>query len=237
MADMLQEADRGATRAETVLARLQTAIVQGDLAPGAKLNEPELAKRFGTSRGPLREAIRGLEARRLVQLVPNVGARVVSLDTPQLLDLYETREALEGMAARLAAERMSRQAMQELRSLLDAHSRQIARDGEGYYQEEGDYDFHYRVVHGSGNSVLADVLLEDLYQLMRMYRFKFSVGHGRPEQALKEHYRLLEAIEQRDGELAELLMRRHIGAARHALAQEHATSPGNRSEQTTGAQK
>ena len=204
-----------------MLKQLQTAIVQGDLAPGAKLNEPELAKRFGTSRAPLREALRGLQARRLVEVVPNAGARVVSLGVEQLGALYETREALEGMAARLAAERMSREQITELEQLLDAHAASIADDdGAGYYQEEGDYDFHFRLVHGSGNSVLADVLLDDLYQLMRMYRYKFSTGAGRPAQALDEHYRILEAIRNRDGELAEILMRRHIGAARKRLRED-----------------
>ncbi len=215
---------RSETRADTVLKQLQTAIVQGDIAPGAKLNEPELARRFGTSRGPLREAIRGLQARRLVHVTPNAGARVVSLGVEQLGALYETREALEGMAARLAAERMPKADIQALERLLDEHAASIGTDdGAGYYQEEGDYDFHYRIVHGSGNAVLADVLLDDLYQLMRMYRFKFSIGAGRPAQALDEHYRILEAIDGGDGELAELLMRRHIGAARKRLQQDETT--------------
>ena len=203
-----------------MLRQLQTAIVQGDLAPGAKLNEPELARRFGTSRGPLREAIRGLAARRLVVVTPNAGARVVSLNADQLRALYETREALEGMAARLAALRMPQDQIDELRALLDDHAATLANQPVGYYQEEGDYDFHYRISQGADNAVLSNVLMEDLYQLLRMYRFKFSIGPGRPGRALEEHRRILEAIEQRDPELAELLMRRHIGAARTRLEAE-----------------
>ncbi len=221
VADILQQPTATANRADTVLRQLQTAIVQGDLLPGAKLNEPELASRFGTSRGPLREAIRGLQARRLVQVTPNAGARVVSLDAVQLRALYETREALEGMAARLAAQRMTPEQVEDLKGLLSDHATSVNDDrGVGYYQEEGDYDFHYRIVHGTGNDVLADVLLDDLYQLMRMYRFKFSIGGGRPERALEEHWRIVEAIEQKDGELAEILMRRHIGAARLRLEED-----------------
>ncbi len=221
MADILQQPEQGATRAEAVLKQLQTAIVQGELAPGSKLIEAELARRFGTSRGPLREAIRDLQARRLVRTTPNAGARVASLSAQELAALYETREALEGMAARLAATRMSVEQIDELETLLEQHAVRIRSDqGVGYYQEEGDYDFHFRIVHGADNPVLANVLLDDLYQLMRMYRYRFSVGSGRADRALEEHFRILEAIKDRDGELAELLMRRHIGAAGSRLKNE-----------------
>lgn len=205
------------TLTERVTDALQHAIVTGDLAPGAKLNEPELARRFGVSRGPLREAISRLEARRLIRVIANAGARVVALDTGQLIALFETREALEGQAARLAAERMDTAAIEELRLLLDRHAAAISADGgRAYYQDEGDYDFHYRIAHGAGNPLLAGILLDDLYQLLRMYRFRLSAAHGRAEQALAEHRQILAAIAERDGELAELLMRRHVarGAAR-----------------------
>lgn len=203
------------------MAALQRAIVTGEFSPGTKLSETDLAKRFGVSRGPLREAIRRLEIRRLLTVVPNAGARVVSLDNQQLVELFETREALEGQAARLAAERMSDQAIADLQGLLDRHAAVIsAANGRAYYQEEGDYDFHYRIAHGSGNSLLAGILLDDLYQLLRMYRFRLSAAHGRAEQALLEHRQILAAISERDGPLAELLMRRHIARGRNRLAEQ-----------------
>ena len=91
------------TITERLYRQLGKAIVEGEIQAGSKLSEPELALRYGVSRGPLREAIRRLEAVNLVELKPNVGARVVSLSLEQLLDVYLVREALEGMAARLAA--------------------------------------------------------------------------------------------------------------------------------------
>ncbi|MEM7284403.1 MAG: GntR family transcriptional regulator, partial [Pseudomonadota bacterium] len=97
------------TLSEHVFETLQNAIVTGKLVPGEKIKEPELAKRFGTSRGPLRDALRRLEARRLVTNTPNAGARVVSLSLKQLVELYQVREALEGMTCRLAAVHMSDQ--------------------------------------------------------------------------------------------------------------------------------
>ncbi len=203
------------------MAALQRAIVTGEFAPGTKLSEADLAKRFGVSRGPLREAIRRLEIRRLLTVVPNAGARVVSLNNQQLIALFETREALEGQGACLAAERMSDESIADVHGLLDRHAAVIsAAEGRAYYQEEGDYDFHFRIAHGSGNSLLAGILLDDLYQLLRMYRFRLSAAHGRAEQALLEHRQILSAISERDGQLAELLMRRHIARGRSRLAEQ-----------------
>ncbi len=219
MAEPLQ-LETGLTLAEQVTAALQRAIVTGEFAPGSKLNEPELARRYGVSRGPLREAISRLEARRLLSVTPNSGARVIALDTAELIALFETREALEGQAARLAARRMAEVDIAELSGLLDAHAAQIAADGGcAYYQDEGDFDFHYRIASGAGNALLKGILLDDLYQLLRMYRFRLSVSEGRAEQALNEHRQILAAISDRDADLAEMLMRRHVAAGRKRFEQ------------------
>ena len=216
---------RAETLADRILADLTTAIVEGDLSPGEKLREPDLAQRFGTSRGPLRDALRRLEARRLVVTTPNAGARVVSLSTEQLLALYELREALEGQTARLAAERISERELVELEALLDGHAREIEkRQGREYVRQQGDLDFHFRIARASGNALLSDTLCVDHYQLMRLYRTKFSNRHGRPHRALAEHRRILDALKDRDGELAEILMRRHIRAARDTIAQTAAST-------------
>ncbi|KIQ00777.1 GntR family transcriptional regulator [Pseudomonas fulva] len=206
------------TRSEQVFRRIQAAIVKGEIAPGSKISEPELARTYGISRGPLREAIHRLEGQRLLVRIPHVGARVVSLDRDELIELYEIRESLEGMACRLAAERMSEAEIDDLRRVLDTHERDEAfQAGVGYYQQEGDFDFHYRIIHGSGNRTLVKMLCGELYQLVRMYRIQFSATPNRPPQAFAEHHRILDAIADRDGELAELLMRRHIGASRRNI--------------------
>ena len=130
------------TLSENVFRRIQAAIVRGDIAPGSKISEPELARTYGISRGPLREAIHRLEGQRLLVRVPHVGARVVSLSHAELVELYEIRESLEGMACRLAAERMTDDEIQELRHVLETHERDSAfQAGVGYYQQEGDFDF------------------------------------------------------------------------------------------------
>lgn len=216
------------TLSEHVFRRIQAAIVKGDIAPGSKISEPELARTYGISRGPLREAIHRLEGQRLLVRVPHVGARVVSLSHAELIELYEIRESLEGMACRLAAARMSQADIDELRAVLQTHERDAAfQAGLGYYQQEGDYDFHYRIIHGSGNQTLVKMLCGELYQLVRMYRIQFSATPNRPRQAFSEHHRILDAIESRDGELAELLMRRHIGASKRNIERHYQDANNN----------
>jgi DNA-binding GntR family transcriptional regulator len=207
--------EEAVTLADQIFSRIRQEIVEGRIPPGSKMSEPELARRFGISRGPLREAMRRLESSSLVVRRANVGARVIDLSSEQLLEVYHLREALEGMAARLAAERMSEKEIDELGALIELHQRQVAMDhGLAYYQSEGDLDFHFCIVRGSHNPRLQDLIANDLYYLVRMYRCQFGMTGPRAPTALREHGHILEAIAERDGELAEILMRRHIRASR-----------------------
>lgn len=219
------------TLADRVCEQIVNAIVVGEIPPGQKISEPELARTYGISRGPLREAMRRLEALRLVERKPHVGARVVKLSAKELIEIYRVREALEGMACRLAAENMPQVEIDRLRELLDEHERSIEQlDGRSYFQKEGDLDFHYRIVHGSKNSKLLEFLGGDLYHLVRMYRYQFSVSSSRPKRALKEHRQIVDAIEARDPELAEMLMRRHIGSARRNIEEKLDSATETRGE-------
>ena len=203
------------TLADRVCDQIATAIIKGDILPGQKISEPELARNYGISRGPLREAIRRLEGWRLVERKAHVGARVVKLTARELIEIYRVREALEGMACRQAATEMPQDEIDALRVLLDEHESAVEQlDGRSYFQKEGDLDFHYRIVQGSRNGKLLELLGGDLYHLVRMYRYQFSVSSSRPKRALKEHRQIIDAIEARDPELAEMLMRRHISNAR-----------------------
>jgi DNA-binding GntR family transcriptional regulator len=209
------------TLAGQALKQLQSAIVKGEIAPGSKISEPELARAYGISRGPLREALHQLEGQKLLVRIPHVGARVVSLSRAELGELYQIRESLEGLACRLAAERMRPEQVQALREVLREHERDEAfQAGRGYYEQEGDFDFHYRIVQASGNQMLIRLLCDELYQLARMYRIQHSHTPNRPAQAFAEHHRILDAIAEGDGELAELLMRRHIRTSRLNIEQQ-----------------
>jgi|TARA_R100000789_G_scaffold92389_1_gene90916 DNA-binding GntR family transcriptional regulator len=212
---MSQPAIQSLTRADEAFDCLQTAIVTGDLAPGEKIGEVELCSRFNLTRGPLREALGRLESRGLLVRRPHAGVKVVSVSADELIELYRIREVMEGLAARQAAERMTDEEIRDLKATLDSHEKMIEEaQGQAYYQAEGDYDFHHRIATGSRNAKLAQMLLGDLYYMVRMYRYRLSTSAGRPHMALGEHRRIVEAIAQRDGELAEFLMKRHINAAR-----------------------
>ena len=208
------------TLADQATHRLAHSIVTGELAQGQKLNEAELAERFGMGRGPLREALRHLEGMRLVKRIPNAGARVVVLDRKTLSDLYGVREALEGMACRLAAAQMSDDEIAQLSALLDRHEEQIKKQGgKVYAQSEGDLDFHFQIARGSGNQMLMDMLGSEQYQLLRMCRYRTSRNAQRTKPALNQHRQIVQALQQRDGELAELLMRRHIQGAWRSISE------------------
>jgi DNA-binding GntR family transcriptional regulator len=205
----------GSTIPDRIFSLIKEAIVEGDIAAGSKISEPELARAYGISRGPLREAIGRLEACGLVVRRPNVGARVVTLSSRQLIEIFHVREALEGMSARLAAQYMSDEEIADLRHLLGRHGEQIARDTEhAYFQREGDLDFHYRIVQGSHNTRMIDLLCNDLYHLVRLYRYQFGMASKRGPRAFVEHEHIVDAIERRDPEMAELMMRAHIRASR-----------------------
>lgn len=201
------------TIADTVCNKLQNAIVEGIIPAGAKISEPALASEFGISRGPLREALSRLEASNLIERRPNVGARVVTLTREHLVEIYLIRESLEGLAARLAAENMSDKDINELDTLLDEHKQQISQD-QSYYQKEGDMDFHFRIIKGSKNSHLIDMFSNDLYHLIRLYRYQFGMVSKRVPRAFVEHGQIVDAIRQHDGELAQFLMTRHISSSR-----------------------
>jgi len=196
---------------------LREAIISGKIAAGEKLNEPRLAEQFNVSRGPLREAIRRLVAMRLVRYIPNQGATVVTLDLDSIMELYEVREALESKAASLAAINMSDDEIAKLRALLDVHHQHYDSNSGEYMQAEGDFDFHYQIIKGSGNSLLINQLCNELYHLIRMFRAQTSRVKIRSNRALVEHEQLIYAIEQRDPQMAEMLMRCHINRAKESI--------------------
>lgn len=200
---------------DAVTEQLEAAIIGGELAPGERLREQVLAAEYGISRGPLREAIRRLEGRRLLERKANIGVSVVELSARRLSELLSVREALEGMACRLAAEQISPAEIDQLRAMLSDHaSHEEVKSGEGYYQQSGDFDFHFRIAKASQNDYLISMISGDLYDLLRLYRYKSSTMSGRATAALEEHHAILDALASGDPDAAEAAMRTHIGNAR-----------------------
>ncbi|EOX3435994.1 GntR family transcriptional regulator [Vibrio cholerae] len=213
--------EKESTKSENLTEYLIEAIVEGELAPGSKISEPELAKQFQVSRGPLREALMRVEGLGLIERIPHIGARVIQLSPTKLVELYAVHEALEGMAARLAARNITEIELAGLESLLSTHSTHIDQvEGASYFHQQGDFDFHYRIIQASRNQQLIGLLCDELYHLLRMYRYQSPRSHSRPVEALEEHKFILRAIRQRDEELAEMLMRRHISRSRQLIEQQ-----------------
>ncbi|ACA86777.1 MULTISPECIES: GntR family transcriptional regulator [Shewanella] len=197
------------TAADKTFFQLRKDIVEGVVLAGSKLSETELSTKYSVSRAIIREAINRLESCNLVERKANVGARVVALTPEGLIELYQVRESLEGMAARLAAKNMTSQEIDDLNALLNTHFQKV-KTGESYYQEAGDVDFHYRIILGSKNRHLITMLIDGIYHLVRMYRVQLGMSGPRITTAFDEHRHIVQAISNRDEELAEMLMRRHI---------------------------
>lgn len=202
------------TIADRTYDQLKNDIISGALAQGSKIVEEELARKYGISRGPLREAIHRLEGSKLIVRIPHAGARIVTLSQQMMSEIYEVRESLEGMSARLAAQKINDPQINALWQLLGEHEKSINEaDGKIYLQREGNFDFHFRIAEASGNQWLIEHVYLELYQLIRMCRYQSAQTPERPEKALDEHRQILQAISQHDAELAEMLMRRHISGS------------------------
>lgn len=206
------------TLVDRVFAGLEYAIIAGIIPLGSRLGEEALAKHFGVSRGPLREALVRLEGRGLVTRLAHAGVSVVTLTQKDLVELYEIREMLEGLACRLAAQNMTVREFNELQATLSRDSDiETIRQDTAYPLKYGEPDFHFQVARGTHSARLMRLLCGDLYSLIRLCRFKTSGMPGRVLRAFRDHQRICEAIGDRDADLAELLMRRHVIAARREI--------------------
>lgn len=199
---------------ERIAETLELKIAAREFEPGAKLGEEEMASSVASSRGALREALRILEGRGLVRRTPNAGVRVVELTREDAQHLYGLRKVLETAACEFAAYSFTSEDMARLDALLEKHARRPeVRSGENYRQTYGGDDFHYVIAERCGNPYLTRLLCHDLYSLIRLVRFHISATPGRAEYALADHKAIASAIRRRDGELAALLMDRHLSWA------------------------
>ena len=209
--------DNDSTISGEITETLRDAIITGEFLQGSKLSETKLAKDLDVSRGPLREAIRKLEGMNLIQHIPQQGARVITLDTELVLEVYETREALETKAASLAALNMTSSEVDQLHRIIDAQSKFMHDNSNAYIPAESDFAFHETIIRGSKNNVIKNALLHRLYPLIKMFRYQNSKMSNSTSNSLLEHRQILYAIEQRDPELAAVTVKRHIVRARDRI--------------------
>ncbi len=198
---------------DELVARLENAIMVGELPSGTLLREQTLARELGVSRGPLREAIRHLEGRMLVQRKPNIGASVVELSNRDLQDLWVMRAALEGAACGLAATHITDQELAELKRIVIRMEQQFASGTlNGAYDAASEADFHFRIIRASRNQRLEQLICGDMHYLLKVYRNRLLAAQPqRTVEAMKEHRAITEVLESRDPVKAEAAMRQHIG--------------------------
>ena len=212
---------------ERVLERIGQSILTGEFAPGSRLTETDLAQRFGVSRAPLREALLRLEERQLIERVPFSGMRVAPLGPRTIDELYEIREVLEGLACRRAAEIITPEQVDQLRAILSQRA-SVLRESRGtdVRRQPTIHDFHKMIAAISGNRALERLLNGEIWNYLRAQYRRFARSHERVDVGHAEHMRIVEALEARDGDLAELLMRRHVVASRRELTAARARAEG-----------
>jgi DNA-binding GntR family transcriptional regulator len=214
MGDARRTDERPRTRADALQAEIADAIVRGRLLPGARLDEQGLADAFGTSRTPVREALRQLTTTGLVELRPHRGAVVRTITPDELSHLFETMAELEAGCAQYAAQRMTEVQRATLQALHDSgEDLAAARDPERYAAYN--LDFHGTIYEGAANPHLAETTLSVRTRLAPFRGAQFRI----PDRAISsqaEHGRVVEAIVAGDPLHAASRMREHILTVRDA---------------------
>jgi DNA-binding GntR family transcriptional regulator len=185
---------------DQVAARLRTMLVEGHIAPGAKLNERELCLQLRVSRTPLREAIKLLAAEGLVDLLPNRGAVAVKLTEADVLDTFEVLAMLEGMSGELAAKRITDEQLAEVRAM---HYEMMAcftrRDLSGYYRLNA--RIHTAINEAAGNPVLANTY-RSINARVQSLRFRTNQD--------EEHEQMIQALAARDAPAMRKVLVAHL---------------------------
>lgn len=206
---------RTSSLAAAVEREVERLILNGSYAPGERINENKLAVELGTSRGPIREAIRSLEGTGLIISIRNRGSFIRRLSVHEVREVYEIRSALFGLAGKLLAERVTEHQLQRLTqfvSEMEEASKQ--RNFEAYYPLN--LAFHEFIVDSAGNMMLAQQYRAFVKKL-HLFRARSLVQGGGLTVSNKEHREMLSAIAARDPRWAHEAHCRHVTSARDRL--------------------
>ena len=193
---------------DVVFKTLRQAILKGELEPGERLMEIQLAERLGVSRTPIREAIRKLELEGLVLMIPRKGAEVAKISESNLRDVLEVRRSLEELAAELACQRMDAEALKDLEDAQKAFI-QAVESGETMTMAEADEHFHDVIYMGTGNTRLVQIL-NNLREQMYRYRLEYIKDADKRQILMVEHEHILKALTLRHIQEAKMAVREHI---------------------------
>lgn len=194
---------------------LRDLIISGDLKPGERLVEPEMATKLGVSRTPVREAFFRLESEGFVTVIPRKGAIVSPFSVKDAEDLYEILIELEGLASKLACERMTAQEIDKIKAI----EQKIASCEEAEERIVLNARFHNTYMRFSKNELLIS-LLENLHQKMNRYLQLVFKSPERLKKGTHEHHQIIEAFESRDSQKVCKLVRQHIDNSRKSLIEE-----------------
>ncbi|MEZ5660855.1 MAG: GntR family transcriptional regulator [Burkholderiaceae bacterium] len=195
--------------------RLRQLLVEGEIAPGAKLNERELSTRLQVSRTPLREAIRTLAAEGLVELLPNRGAFAVRFSEHDIADTFEVIAGLEAQSAELAAQRITDTELAELRALhFEMLAAYLRRDLSAYYRRNAQ-------IHDAINAAARNPVLRELYRTvnarLQALRFRSNFDERKWARAVEEHETMITMLAARDAEGLRRPMIEHLTHKRDAV--------------------
>jgi DNA-binding GntR family transcriptional regulator len=202
------------TRAEELRRQLADDIITGRLAPGTRLDEQELAERFGVSRTPVREALKHLAAIGLADAGPNRGMYAAAISPEKRTELFEVMAEMEGVCARLSAQRMT---IAERRQLEALHLRagEVMRGGDQTLYSDLNFRFHAAIYSGCHNRTIEDMALNARARLAPFRHGQFNLL-GRLAKSFTEHDKVVTAILRGDGAGAQAAMLDHVGIVRDA---------------------
>ena len=224
------------TLVEQVVNAIVSEIVDGQLPPNSRLIQEELARAYGVSRQPVQQALLLLRDRGLVREAPKRGLIVSPLDIDFVRNLYEIRAMLDGLSARLAAERASSRAKDKGPALLEA-GRLAVEAGSLNEQIEADMRFHAFINELSGNPLIGETTAPHWPYLRRVMGEVLRGDSQMPATILREHVAILDAVIAGDGVRAEALSREHISRAARIFLQrlqaQQAASEDEKSQRRT----
>jgi DNA-binding GntR family transcriptional regulator len=204
--------------AEDVLEILRDKIANHDLPPGSKLRESNLSEEFGVARARIREVFGALEERGLIERIPNRGAVVTRLDSDQVFNLFDVREVMEALSARLATEKQPPESWQDLVELFGPSTEAVLETGDLEEYIKRLAVLRQRMIEGAENPLLAG-LLDGLYDRTRVLIRRLVILPGRAREGLAQHQQILAAMRRGDAPEAERLKRENIRGARECFRQ------------------
>ena len=200
---------------DVIFVTLREAIIAGELKPGERLMEVHLSEKMGVSRTPVREAIRKLELEGLVDMIPRKGAHVAELSVKDIMDVLEVRASMDGLATSLSALRITEEEINELKHVYSQFINCVEKENlQGTIKK--DAEFHDIIYRSSRNEKLIQIV-NNLRDQVQRFRVIYLKGFGSSKELIKEHGEIVDAIINRDVEMAQKVAEKHIKNQEEAI--------------------